>query len=145
MILYTILNDKYFKKYINLFNFSNNKYTLIINNILFNYTSICKIKINNEILKIYAEIIYKNKNIYKNVYNYLFFYNYLILINLFKNNKNSKNLIISNTKLIVNSIYEYYKDKVDVILYYNNMNDPKTKNIFLIEYSEQILKKQKLF
>ena len=139
-------NDKYYKKYKYLFNYSNIKFQLINNYILFNYLS--NNNICNNLFKysfeeqIYYNIIFYNKlNKKKYNYNPTIIYDDIIYFNeIFKiiinKNYNNKNLILTNVSGIIISIksnknFNILNDKIDCILYNNQQftkEDIKNKN-----------------
>ena len=120
------LNDKLYEKYINLFLYKYYKFTLINQNILYNFmfqktNIICNTKFkNSQYNQIYSNIILKNKKKYIS-------FKYENLIPIY-NNVNEYLIIASSIAVILNN-YNNNKN-IDCILYYNinydkNYNDIK--------------------
>ena len=114
------INDKYYKKYNYLFNYTYNKFNIINQNLLFNYlnynnTNICNIKfIYSNIDQQYNNIIQKK---IKNKH-YGFYFTIFIINNY---NKNKKNLIITNTMGKIKYLIHTKKNiNLDIILFYNS-------------------------
>ena len=145
MILLNILNNNYYIKYNFLFKYSYNKFNLINNNLLYNFSikeNFCNIIINNTDTNKYGNIVYKKHyNYNKNtIYKYNYNYNYLILVKLCI--KSHKCLIITNVKQIVNMLYEN-KYNVDTLLYFNSIHKSTNKDLDVFAHTKEVLKKQK--
>ena len=117
----SILDDKLFKNYNNLFIYNYNKFILINNNILYNYIFKNKKQICNfELQKTYYEQIYNNIILKINLFN-LTGFNFENFIPIYKNTK--KYLLITNASAIIINNYNNNKN-IDCIFYYNsNYND----------------------
>ena len=118
------LNDKYYKKYNNLFNYLLNKFFIINNNILFNFHII-----NNSYANILFKSMYYVNDINKLNINYE---NYIIdKINNNINISNKKVLYIQNYGAILKNNYIFKKKNIgDVLFFYNN----NFKNDFINKY-----------
>ena len=143
LYLKLLLNDKYYKNYIYLFNNNYTNFILINSIILYNFmikripNTICNFElINTFITQTYNNIIQKKKlSDYAN-----FNFNYIIINNICKleKNKNYNNyLIISNNISIILNYYELNKIKnlnSESLIYYDvNINDDRSKwydNVF---------------
>ena len=123
MLILQKINDKYYKNYKYLFNYSNIKFNIINQNILFNYLynnkNICNIDFKNSLnTQIYINII--NPNV---IHRGFYFQNFII------NKYIKKKLIITNYTSIVSNLL--LKNKIinfDIILIYNKdiSNDNNT-------------------
>ena len=120
----TTLDDKYYKKYTSLFNYSLNKFNLINYYLLFNYTIQDDNKICNYLFDInyiyYKSIFLKDMYgaIYKNKLN-LNFDNYIIS-NI---KKNKTTLYIQNYGTIIKYDYLLKNKNMGDLLYYDKYND----------------------
>ena len=112
-----LIDDKYYKKYNYLFNYSYNKFNLINQYILYNHIyknqNICNIYFINSFNKqLYNDIIQK-KNLNYRQYIGFNFTNFI-----FKNNKEKKLIITNNISNIRNLLF-FKNCNFDIILYYN--------------------------
>ena len=121
------LNDIYFKKYNNLFNYSYTKFNLINLNLLFNFintdnNTICKISFNNFDYHNYYSKILLNLQKFIDFKNPKFNTSYEhYIINKFYNN-NNKFLLIKNTFFILKNLTLQGKELNCDVLDYTNIN-----------------------
>jgi hypothetical protein len=141
MLLFNILNDKYYLKYKYLFNYSYIKFDFINKNILYIHIikqdekkKICNINLKYTFEEqIYSKIVLKLKERTRSPY-----VDTQYLINKsYYNNNNNKYLIITNKLSIINNIYKNNNKNIDLIVFYSKFRDT---NFNLLKYLNDIEK-----
>ena len=134
------LDDKYFKKYNNLFDYSSLKFKFINNKLLFNYYipineksyNLCNNLLSFNYHKYYGNIILKIKSNFHNTFNISDGYQHIIIDKYSMNFK--KTLFIMNSTFMIR--YYYLINKInknyDVLLYYNKNY---TNKVLLYKYN----------
>jgi hypothetical protein len=129
-----LINDKYYKKYNYLFNYSYNKFNLINQHILLNYNNnICNIHfLYSTKEQTYNNIIQKKNSNYRKYEGFNF-------TNFILKNYKKKQLLITNNISIIRNILFNKNHNFDIILYDNNSKTfiPKI-NIYINEIKEKI-------
>ena len=125
-IIISNLNDKYYKKYENLFKYKFINFLLINKNMLFNYnwininniSKLCNHYFDYELILYYMNILFSLNNT-EQINKYINFtsnYNYLIIKKINK----PKTLIITNTSIILLPYYEFkINTNYDILYFYN--------------------------
>ena len=143
LISKSIFNDKYFKRYNNIFHYKYTKFNLINNYILYNLVlknysinNICNFKLIYDYYKqTYNNIILKKNNEQYPGLNF----DYIIINKIINNNNINKKLIICNNRTIL-----FTNENIDILLYFD-INYSEEQRITYTNYAKNKYKNNKIY